>query len=83
MTKEQIKVLETLFERRKEIQSFIDCDSDICRLQFPNDLSDDTSFDWDMVKMIHAEDFKQEVISLAERYIKSIDEQIENVIKVT
>ena len=82
MTKEQIDKLEFLFEKRQEIQAFINCDSNICRIRFndnPLNSSDETLRE--RIKMIHAEDFKQDVIMLAKKYMASINEQIENVIK--
>lgn len=81
MTKEQIDKLEFLFERRKEIQAFVNCNSNICRIKF-NDNSPDSSDKllWERVKMIHAEDFKQDVVVLARKYLASINEQIGNVI---
>lgn len=79
MNKEQIDKLELLFEKRKEIQAFIDCNSNICRISFGDVWSNVESLSWEDCKMVNLEDFKQDVIALAEKYITSIDEQIENV----
>ena len=81
MDKEQISKLEFLFEKRKEIQAFIDCDSNICRIKF-NDCWPDSNdeFSWERIRMVNAGDFRQDVIALARKYMASIDEQIENVI---
>ena len=81
MTKEQIDKLEFLFERRKEIQAFINCNSNICRINFNDEWSDsDNESLWGKIRMVNAEDFKQDVIKLAEQYLYSIDKQIEDVI---
>ena len=82
MTKEQIDKLEFLLDKRKEIKSFIDCDSNIARIDFPNTFWTSDEMDWGKVKMINMEDFKQDVIALAEKYLTDIETQIENVIKV-
>lgn len=80
MNKEQIDKLEYLFEKRKEFQSFINCNSNICRISFGDEWSNGKSFSWEDCKMVNSEDFKQDVIALAKKYMTSIDEQIENVI---
>lgn len=81
MIKEQISKLEFLFEKRKEIQAFIDCDSNICRINF-NDCWSDSSdgLSWEKIRMVNAGDFRQDVIALARKHMASIDKQIENVI---
>lgn len=79
MKKEQIDKLEFLFEKRKEIQAFINCNSNICRISFGDEWSNGKSFSWEDCKMVNLEDFKQDVIALAKKYMTSIDEQIENV----
>lgn len=80
MTKEQIDKLEFLFDKRKEIQAFINCNSNICRIKFNYELSDSNDERlWEKIRMVNAEDFKQDVIKLAEQYLLSIDKQIEDV----
>ena len=81
MTKEQIDKLEFLFDKRKEIQAFINCNSNICRIKFNDGWSDSNDeLLWENIRMVNAEDFKQDVIKLAEQYLYSIDKQIEDVI---
>lgn len=81
MTKEQIDKLEFLFYSRKEIQAFIDCNSNICRIKFNDGWSDSNDeLLWEKIRMVNAEDFKQDVIALAKKHMASIDKQIENVI---
>ena len=81
MTKEQIDKLEFLFDKRKEIQAFINCNSNICRIKFNDEWSDSNDeLLWENIRMVNAEDFKQDVIKLAEQYLYSIDKQIEDVI---
>jgi hypothetical protein len=81
MTKEQIGKLEILFDKRKEIQAFVNCNSNICRINFNDEWSDsDNESLWEKIRMVNAEDFKQDVIKLAEQYLYSIDKQIEDVI---
>ncbi len=80
MTKEQIDELEFLLEKRKEFQSFIDCDSSICRIKFDYSWGDEESLSWEKIKMVHAKDFAQEVVALAKIYLASIEKQIEDVL---